>query len=44
MMALICFLGYDEYFNGNLRKVLIWPLDGAQAVGNPVRLREAFKG
>lgn len=37
------FQGYHEYFNSNVRKTFIWPLDGAQTTGNAVRFREAFK-
>lgn len=38
------FQGYYEYFNGNVRRMFVWPLGGTQAMGNPVWFREAFKG
>lgn len=28
------FQGHHEYLNGNMRKIFIWSLDGAQAMGN----------
>lgn len=43
-VGLDLFQGHDEYFNVNVRKVFIWPLDGAQVMGNPVWFREALKG
>lgn len=42
--GLCLFSGYYEYFNENVRKMFIWPLDGAQAMGNPVWFREVLKG
>ena len=34
------FQGHHEYLNGNVRKMFIWPLDGAQAMGNPAWFRD----
>lgn len=31
---LALFQGHHEYLNGNMRKIFIWSLDGAQAMGN----------
>ena len=38
------FSGYYEYFHENVRKMFVWPLDGAQAMGNPVWFRDTLKG
>lgn len=33
---LALFQGRHEYLNANMRKMFIWSLDGAQAMGNPL--------